>query len=289
LNIDTQYLIKLGSFSKELATLAGNILTENFGKKFNIEYKNPNDPVSSVDIEIQDKLIQKIKKEFPDHRILAEENTYTQKKSCSDFMWVIDPLDGTKNFINMLPIFASAIGVLYKGTPIAGAIFIPWPNNQKGMVLYAYKNSGLLCDSTPVNKLINKKDPLVALPGNFSTSSDLGNIRVTGSIAYEIVMVCLGILDYAVFFAPKLWDIAAGYILAYESKKTVYSITKNTKFKKIFIPEKLNINPELIPYWHKNIESNKLDQWSMKIIFGSEKNIQPIKNYLERPKFRFLR
>ena len=61
MNIDTPHLIKLNSFSKELAKLAGDILNENFGKKISIKYKNTNDPVSSVDIEIQDKLIQKIK------------------------------------------------------------------------------------------------------------------------------------------------------------------------------------------------------------------------------------
>ena len=289
MNIDTPYLIKLNDFSKELANLAGNILNENFGKKINIEYKNINDPVSSVDIEIQEKLIQKIKKEFPEHRILAEERTKSQADSFSDFMWVIDPLDGTKNFINGLPLFASSIGILYKGAPIAGAIFIPWPNNEQGIVLHAYKNSGILINNTILTESIINNDPLIALPGSFCAKEDLGNIRVTGSIAYEIAMVCLGIFDYAVFYAPKLWDVAAGYLLAYESKKKVFRITKKSGFTNIFAPEKIHSDPELIPCWHKNIDSNKLEKWSMKIILGSEKNIRPIKNYIENSRFKLFK
>lgn len=289
MNIDTPYLIKLNSFSKELANLAGDILNENFGKKINIEYKNINDPVSSVDIEIQEKLIQKIKKEFPEHRILAEEKIKNQTDSFSDFMWVIDPLDGTKNFINGLPLFASSIGVLYKGTPVAGAIFIPWPNNEQGIVLHAFKNSGILINNTLINESIIKNDPLIALPGNFCANEDLGNIRVTGSIAYEIAMVCLGIFDYAVFYNPKLWDVAAGYLLAYESKRKVFRIAKKSGFTSIFSGGKIYPDPELLPRWHKNIESNKLKKWSMKIVLGSEKNIQPIKNYIENSRFRFFK
>jgi len=289
LNIDTPHLIKLNSFSKELAKLAGDILNENFGKKISIKYKNTNDPVSSVDIEIQDKLIQKIKNEFPEHRILGEEKTKNQTDSYSDFMWVIDPLDGTKNFINGLPLFASSIGILYKGIPVAGAIFIPWPNNDQGIVLHAFKNSGIFINNVSINKSIIKHDPLIALPGNFSSNVDLGNIRVTGSIAYEIAMVCLGVFDYAVFFAPKLWDVAAGYLLAYESNKKVFRITKNSGLNKIFFPEKIEPDPKLISGWHKNIESNKLEKWSMKIILGSEENIHPIKNYIYNSRFRIFK
>ncbi len=285
--IDKKYLIKLGSFTKELAEIAGNILNNNFGKNVDIKYKDIDDPVSSVDIEIQNKLIQKIKKEFPEHRILAEENTPHQSENFSEFMWVIDPIDGTKNFINGLPIFASSIGILYKGTPIAGSIFIPWPNNDQGIILHAYKNSGLFVNSKLIKKSKTKKDALIALPGNFSSNVNLGNIRVTGSIAYEMALVCLGILDYAVFFNPKLWDVASGHLLAYENNKKIFSIKKNSGLKKFLSPKKLIVEKQLINDWQKNIESNKLKQWSKKIIVGSENDIDLIRNYVENNKLKF--
>ena len=132
-----------------------------------------------------------------------------------------------------------------------------------------------------------KKDALIALPGNFSSNVNLGNIRVTGSIAYEMALVCLGILDYAVFFNPKLWDVASGHLLAYENNKKIFSIKKNSGLKKFLSPKKLIVEKQLINDWQKNIESNKLKQWSKKIIVGSENDIDLIRNYVENNKLKF--
>ena len=101
--------------------------------------------------------------------------------------------------------------------------------------------------------------------------------------------VALNSTNITVFFAPKLWDVAAGYLLAYESNKKVFRITKNSGLNKIFFPEKIEPDPKLISGWHKNIESNKLEKWSMKIILGSEENIHPIKNYIYNSRFRIFK
>ena len=86
-------------------------------------------------------------------------------------VWIIDPLDGTRNFIHGLPLFACSIGVLYKGTPVVGAIFIPWPMSDPGIVLHASVGNGFRIDNELVaERKPSKFDPngLITLPGSFS-------------------------------------------------------------------------------------------------------------------------
>ncbi|HCH10345.1 MAG TPA: inositol monophosphatase, partial [Dehalococcoidia bacterium] len=68
-----------------------------------------------------------------------------------DFLWVLDPLDGTKNFLHGLPVYACSVGVLYKGAPVAGAVFVPWPVEGGGIVFHAHKGGGAFADSEMIS------------------------------------------------------------------------------------------------------------------------------------------
>ena len=114
----------------QMAQGAGDILAAPFGQEISIEYKDKEerDPVTEVDKACQEYLVGEISGLFPDHSILGEEESEESKKDtgvtetpCGDFLWVLDPLDGTTNFLNGLPVYAVSVGVLHRGRLLAGA------------------------------------------------------------------------------------------------------------------------------------------------------------------------
>lgn len=141
----------------EMAQGAGDILAGRFGQQISIEYKDKEerDPVTEVDKACQEYLVGEISRRFPDHSILGEEesteskeNPDTSETPCGDFLWVLDPLDGTTNFLNGLPVYAVSIGVLHRGRPLVGALFIPWPKPGGGFVLHCRQGGGCFAGET---------------------------------------------------------------------------------------------------------------------------------------------
>ncbi len=126
-----------------------------------------------------------------------------------------------------LPIFASSIGILYRGAPVAGAIYIPWPGAASGRVFHARKGGGAFMDDEPVTPLTAEAGDgrLAALPGSFRGAFNIGkemqgkvgDVRVLGSIAYELAMVASGVLRYTFIGRTALWDVAAGAAIVAEA------------------------------------------------------------------------
>ena len=95
-----------------------------------------------ADTEAQEALVKAILEKYPNHDVVGEEDK-KDEADISDTVWVIDPLDGTRNFLNGLPIYASSIGLLFKGEPIAGSLYIPWPNAEGCLIISAVKGLGV--------------------------------------------------------------------------------------------------------------------------------------------------
>ena len=113
-----QYL----DFTRELAFEAGKVLNDYFGNIKSINKKTASiDLVTEADIHSEKILIDKIQKKYPNHTIITEESHLKDKNS--DFRWVIDPLDGTTNFVHNLPIFAVSIGLQYKEKTVLGVVY----------------------------------------------------------------------------------------------------------------------------------------------------------------------
>src|SRR3990172_9794832 len=119
-----------------IAKEAGEIVREGFHKNLKIEYKsNESDLVTDIDKASEKLITDFIKKKYPSHGILAEEGGNI--KNGSEYIWVIDPLDGTVNFAHGLPIFSISIGLQKEGKTIAGVVYdIPMG------VLYTAENGG---------------------------------------------------------------------------------------------------------------------------------------------------
>ena len=272
----------------QMAQGAGDILAAHFGRKISIEYKDKEerDPVTEVDKACQEYLVEEINRRFPDHSILGEEQSEEEAKKakedsdaaeppCGDFLWVLDPLDGTTNFLNGLPVYAVSIGVLYRGRPMAGALFIPWPKPGGGFVLHCRQGGGCFAGEDPV-EVFKSDEPvnnrLAGLPGHFSYFTKYGKglrgksgePRTTGSIAYELAMTACGVMQYAVFGAPRMWDMAAGALAVMEAGGTV--MTRSPKEKKWHVME------SFVPTWQEKPPTLKeLRRWVAPLVVGNDK------------------
>ena len=154
---DDATLREIEAHAVKIARGAGDILRGHFEHALNVEYKDDkqSDPVTNADYECQRYLQKAIAKRFPEHGILgeednAEERASADKQPAPDFVWVLDPLDGTRNFLSGLPLYASSIGVLYQGAPVVSAVFLPWPNYNGGIVMHAHRGGGTQVDGVPV-------------------------------------------------------------------------------------------------------------------------------------------
>ncbi len=277
----------------EMAWGAGDILSRSFRSQLTIEYKDKNnlDPVTSADKETQQYLADAISARFPGHGILGEETSGEDESDdpSPDFLWVLDPLDGTTNFLNGLPVYASSIGVLHRGRPQAGALYLPWPNTDGGLVLHCRRGGGCFANDDPVEVFATEKpvgNRLVGVPGFFPVTTrvrqdwkgSLGEPRTTGSIAYELAMTAMGSMQYAVFGAPRMWDMLGGAIAVQEAKGTVM-----TKFRGEKTWHPLD---SLVPTWDGKPPSLKeLRRWVAPLVAGNA-DLAPLIAHNLRPRFR---
>jgi myo-inositol-1(or 4)-monophosphatase len=214
-----------------------------FTKPLEVSYKSPNErsPVTDADKASDAYLQAEIQRRFPTHTILSEEGD-DDANIRSAVTWVLDPLDGTNNFMNRLPIFGVSIGVLEGDRPVVGALFIPSIFSREGLshkggsgegsVFHARAGGGARCDGAPLTLGPGQKPGnhlLAAVPGYFwrmfnlrpQLRSSVGEMRTTGSVAYELAMTSQGTFQYAVFRGPKLWDVAGGLVVVREAGGSV--------------------------------------------------------------------
>ena len=149
---DDSVLAEIEAHAIELAKGSGRILESQFGSVIDVQFKSKDrsDPGSKADVESEEYLKNAIKKRFPDHGILGEEGT-SQDAGPSGFVWVLDPLDGTVNYINGLPIYSGSVGVLNRGAPVVVCIWVPWQGKSQGSVYNARKGHGAFLNGTSIS------------------------------------------------------------------------------------------------------------------------------------------
>ncbi|KAJ3687248.1 hypothetical protein LUZ61_016412 [Rhynchospora tenuis] len=108
-----------------VADVAGQVLRKYFRQRFDIIDKDDLSPVTIADREAEESMVSLIMEKFPSHAIFGEENGWRCKEESADYVWVLDPIDGTKSFITGKPLFGTLISILYKGKPIVGIIDQP--------------------------------------------------------------------------------------------------------------------------------------------------------------------
>lgn len=203
----------------ELADIAGNEITTALGGLLAVRYKTAatddalwRDPVSEVDSRVETMIRKRLAEEFPDHDIIGEE--FDERRREHDFVWVVDPIDGTANFVNGLPLFAASIGVLHKGRPVVGALWCSVSHALRAGVYHAAAGNKLRFDGADVTPKVNPdvRRRLAGVPE--LTSQDASwETRKTGSAALECALVAAGLLQAARFASPNVWDVGGGLAL----------------------------------------------------------------------------
>ena len=290
-SIDDSQLLEIERQAVELARGAGQILSGHFGRMIEVEFKDDKqrDPVTAADKQTQAYLAAEIARRFPHHGVLGEEATEEEKQSeepARDILWVLDPLDGTTNFLNGLPVFASSIGVIHRGHPVAAALYIPWPAEGGGFVLHCRRGGGCYADDDPVRVLETERpipNRLIGLPGHFGVGNRFtgglagkeGEPRTTGSIAYELAMVGRGVMQYGIFGAPRMWDMAAGTLAVQEAGGTVM-----TRFKG---ERQWHPIDSFVPSWEEKTPTMKeLRAWVAPLVAGNQHLAPLIANNVRR-------
>ena len=288
-------LAEIEALAVEAARGAGEILAGHFGSRIEVEYKDEHksDPVTVADKEAQKYLVDAISARFPEHSILAEEDA-DDDATAHDMTWVLDPLDGTRNFISGLPVYACSVGVLHRGTPVAGAIFLPWPNGDSGIVLHARRGGGASKDGEPIalDKDAEPKGIVIAgLPASFAAGyrfskvawGKVGEPRVTGSIAYEMGMVGLGVFRYSVTTAPRLWDVAGGVAIVAEGGGLVLRGRKPRGMDALLGRTRWQPLETLVTSWEDRPTTlSDLRRWSEPLVLGSPDAVRHVTENLRR-------
>ncbi|MDP7619805.1 MAG: inositol monophosphatase [Dehalococcoidia bacterium] len=236
--MDEAFLERVERDATEFARGAGALLLEHFRRPLDVQYKSANrrDPVTEADKKAEAFLRDSISASYPDHGIVGEEDENTEHET-PEFAWVLDPLDGTTNFLNGLPVFASSIGVLRRGVPVAAALFIPGIEPGGGSVYHARLNGGAFQDDRRLAVTDNPQPERGRLTGfpsfwlrmyafNGGLRQRLGEVRSLGSIAFEMAMTSRGSFQMCMFTTPKIWDVAGGALLVNEAGGKVLTRTR---------------------------------------------------------------
>tara|TARA_Y100000590_G_scaffold464978_1_gene635857 strand:- start:416 stop:1120 length:705 start_codon:yes stop_codon:yes gene_type:complete len=192
---------------------ASKVLIRDFGELENLQVskKGPKDFVTSADTKVEKILINELSKK--NFSIISEESGTIIKKNNNNF-WIIDPIDGTTNFLHGIPHFCISIALASNNEIIAGVIFDPIKNE----LFFGEKNTGAFYNNHRIR--VSKKNIIddCLFGTNLESVSNNGlNLRISGSAALDLAYVASGRLDG--FFQRKLniWDIAAGIIIINEA------------------------------------------------------------------------
>ena len=223
---------------------ASKILIKDFGEieKLQVSKKGPSDFVTNSDIKTEKIIIDELKKAKPNYSILSEEKGIENNKDKNN-TWIIDPIDGTINYLHGVPHFAISIALKSYDQIIAGLIYDP----IKDEMFYAEKNNGAYFNNQRIR--VSKKNEinncLFVTGGKIKNEPELP-YRKSGSAALDMAYVASGRYDGYFQKNLNLWDIAAGIILVKEAGGIVneidLSINKNIKI----IASSGNINDKLL-------------------------------------------
>lgn len=184
--------------------------------------------MSEADRQAEEFLYRSVCDRFPDHSVIGEEGQ-DPGPDRAPIVWVVDPLDGTSNYLHGLSLWCVSIGVLWYGVPIAGAIYAPLGPDGHAALFTSRKGGGTRLNGHEVSvdpepSMIGSR--LEPLPEVYQAEigkrreyrgSSAGEVRTLGSIALELALTACGVLRFSAFWFPRIWDIAAGASLVMEA------------------------------------------------------------------------
>lgn len=239
-------LIAAQRFAEKLAQAAGKILLQRFGKSHIKVKKGKSDFATDADLASEKFILRELKKRYPQHAVLAEESGNHRE---SKWQWLIDPLDGTKNFHFGLPFWCVSIALQHKGKSKVGVIFAPLTKQ----LFSARKGGGSYLNGKKIQVSANGKISealiLVEIPRKHTSGKrfdkdvkdftavlkHVKRVRAFAAAALDLCLVARGAADGYLDFSrnTKAWDVAAGSLIVKEAggkvtDVTLYNLPKNT-------------------------------------------------------------
>lgn len=224
------------------ARSAGNFIMKYYERsdQLQIELKAKNDFVTQVDRGAEQEIIRLIRKAYPQHAILAEESGSTGSADAnSEVTWIIDPLDGTTNFLHGIPHFAVSIGIQVRGRLEHGVIYAPCTqdlyiaSNGSGATLNNRRmrvsqckdlDRALIGTGVPLREeFLDRYTPMLR-----NVAASTAGIRRAGAASLDLAYVAAGRLDGYWEFNLKPWDIAAGIVMVQEAGGIVRPLEDST-------------------------------------------------------------
>ena len=219
-------------FAISLAKEAGRIHLSYFGNIQSLKTKSTKiDLLTNADKEAEEFIVNSILKKYPTHSIITEETDNINNKS--EFTWIIDPLDGTTNFVHNLPIFSVSIGLRHNNSTIIGIVYNPAADK----LFYAEKGNGAFLNNKNIftrnNKDISKSLLATGFPYLHDKKYDLSfdifknfydktrGLRRLGAASLDLCFVAMGRFDGFYEFELKPWDICAGSLIVSEANGIV--------------------------------------------------------------------
>ena len=210
----------------EAARQAGEVLQQ-WSRKFTVSEKSRKNLVTEADVAAQETIFRILQDQFPDHSVLGEENLSVEGTS-GEFRWIIDPLDGTANYVHQFPYYCVSIALEQNGDLITGVVFDP----TRGDVFSAERGQGAFLNGASIHvsscTVLNDAMCVASLPvgaqGDESQVVQFINalprcrsVQRTGSAALNLSYIAAGRLDAYWSGTLKPWDMAAGALLVTEA------------------------------------------------------------------------
>jgi len=219
---------EMDQYAKKWIKEAGAKLRESFATELNIETKtNPNDLVTNMDKETERFFVSKIKETFPGHRIFGEEGMGHDINDLKGTVWIIDPIDGTLNFIHQQRNFAISLAIYEDGVGKVGMVY----DVVHDELYHAIKGEGAYLNHYPLSPLskVGVEEAILSINASWIVTNkrinpailaalvnDVRGTRSYGSAALELAFVAAGRIDGYITMRLSPWDFAAGSILVEE-------------------------------------------------------------------------
>jgi myo-inositol-1(or 4)-monophosphatase len=220
-------MTEIGEFVEEVAREAGATLMKHFGKLTRVDKKGRRDLVTAADRDAEAVVLSRIREAFPGDAILSEESSPDQKMAPR--LWIVDPLDGTTNFVHRLPHFGVSLAFYEGGEPVAGCVFNPLLDE-----CYAARNGGgAFLNGSPLacSRQTDLKECLLTTGFHYKLEQlqdnnlqhfidlalEVRGVRRLGSAALDLCYTADGRYDGFWELHLSAWDVAAGVLIATEA------------------------------------------------------------------------
>jgi myo-inositol-1(or 4)-monophosphatase len=207
----------------EAAREAGDIILRHYRGDTESWEKSEDNPVTLADLESDKAIAARLQAAFPDDGVLSEESLSDPSRGEKRRVWIVDPMDGTKEFTRKIPEFAVSIALADSGEPVLGVV----RNPATGVTVWASKGDGTFRDGSPVRvSSVARLEDSVMIASRTEISREkfkdregwFREIRPLGSIAWKLACIACGQGDLNVSLAPKNeWDVCAGDVLVREA------------------------------------------------------------------------